>query len=281
MGSAIFPIARIRDSRETGFEQRTMARKFTLTDPSLQVSASTLKMRMLKKLHCGLRYEKQVWGAGAKLVAGVDEVGRGSLFGPVVAAAVILNPQNLLRGLRDSKLLPQKRREILAERIRHRALAYSISAVDAETIDRINIYQASRMAMLMAVQQLAMPPDHLLIDALKIDCDCPQTSIIHGDALSISIAAASIIAKVERDRMMREFDPLYPLYGLASHKGYSTPRHIASLRQHGPSPLHRQSFAPVWNSNGVASQELLQLALEEDENPQAIEELAAVAADLN
>ena len=188
-----------------------MARKFTLTDPSLQVSASTLKMRMLKKLHCGLRYEKQVWAAGAKLVAGVDEVGRGSLFGPVVAAAVILNPQNLLRGLRDSKLLPQKRREILAARIRQRALAYSIAAVDAETIDRINIYQASRMAMLMAVQQLPMPPDHLLIDALKIDCDCPQTSIIHGDALSVSIAAASIIAKVERDRMMCELDPQYPL----------------------------------------------------------------------
>jgi ribonuclease HII len=219
-------------------------------------------MRMLRKLRCGLRYEKQAWAAGAKLVAGVDEVGRGSLFGPVVAAAVILDPGDLLRGLRDSKLLPQKRREVLSARIQRRALACSIAAVDAETIDRINIYQASRLAMLMAVQQLAIVPDHLLIDALKIEHECVQTSIIHGDALSVSIAAASIVAKVERDRMMGEFDRLYPGYGLASHKGYSTPGHIARLREHGPSPLHRQSFAPVWSANGAVPQELLEFAME-------------------
>jgi ribonuclease HII len=252
--------------------------RFALTRQDSKVSASTLKMRMLKKLHCGLRYERQAWAAGAKLVAGVDEVGRGSLFGPVVAAAVILNPADLLRGLRDSKLLPQKRREVLAARIGKRALACSIAAVDAETIDRINIYQASRLAMLMAVQQLAIAPDHLLIDALKLDHDCPQTSIIHGDALSVSIAAASIIAKVERDRMMSDFDLVYPGYGLVSHKGYSTPKHIASLRERGPSPLHRQSFAPVWNSNGAIPQEVLQFALESDEDManSAASEIAAL-----
>lgn len=239
--------------------------RFSLTHPDAEVSRSTLKMRLLKKLHCGLRFEKRAWAEGARLVAGVDEVGRGSLFGPVVAAAVILDPADVLRGLRDSKLLPQKRREVLSARIQKRALAYSIAAVDADTIDRINIYQASRLAMAMAVQQLAITPDHLLIDALKIDHDCRQTSIIHGDALSVSIAAASIVAKVERDRMMREFDNLYPGYGLASHKGYCTPKHIAKLREQGPSPLHRQSFAPVWNANGAVPQELLEFAMESED----------------
>jgi len=217
---------------------------------------------MLKRLRCGLRYEKQAWESGARLVAGVDEVGRGSLFGPVVAAAVILNPEDRIRGLRDSKLLPASTRERLAERIRRRALAFAVASVDAATIDRINIYQASRMAMLLAVKQLSVTPDHLLVDAMQLDLDCPQNKIIHGDALSASIAAASIIAKVERDRMMTDMDAEYPLYGLASHKGYSTPRHIASLREHGPSPLHRQSFAPVWSAMGEAPQELLEFMQE-------------------
>lgn len=220
-------------------------------------------MRMLKKLRCTLRFEKQAWSAGARMVAGVDEVGRGSLFGPVVAAAVILNPEDRIRGLRDSKLLPAERRTVLAERICKRAIAYAIASVDAAVIDAINIYQASRLAMLQAVQRLPVTPDHLLIDAMRIEYNCPQNKIIHGDALSASIAAASIIAKVERDRMMREFDPVYPLYGLASHKGYSTPRHIASLRMHGPSPLHRMSFAPVWNSKTASPQDVLEFMLEE------------------
>ena len=215
------------------------------------ISPSALKMRLLKRLRCTQRFEKQAWQAGARLVAGVDEVGRGSLFGPVVAAAVVLNPQDRIRGLRDSKLLLAERREVLAERIRERALCFAIAAVDSETIDAINIYQASRLAMLKAVEQLSLKPDHLLIDAMQIEYNCSQTKIIHGDALSVSIAAASIIAKVERDRMMRELHEVYPLYGLASNKGYSTPVHIRSLREHGPSPLHRQSFAPVWNSNKV------------------------------
>jgi ribonuclease HII len=212
------------------------------------LSPAAAKLRLLKRLRCTLRYEKKAWSAGALRVAGVDEVGRGSLFGCVVAAAVILDPSYRVRGLRDSKLLLPERRELLAERIREHAVAWAIAAVDAARIDQINIYQASRVAMRDAVLQLAPAADHLLIDALRIDCDMPQDAIIHGDALSASIAAASILAKVERDRMMCEWDAVFPLYGLASHKGYSTPQHLAALREHGPTPLHRQSFAPVWQN---------------------------------
>jgi ribonuclease HII len=216
--------------------------------PARALSPSAAKLRLLKKLRCTLRYEKKAWDAGAVHVAGVDEVGRGSLFGPVVAAAVILDPGYRLRGLRDSKLLEPERRVVLAERIREHAIAWAIAAVDAARIDQINIYQASRVAMREAVTMLACRPDHLLIDAMRIDCEQPQNAIIHGDALSASIAAASILAKVQRDRMMCEWDAIFPVYGLASHKGYSTPKHLAALREHGPSPLHRQSFAPVWQN---------------------------------
>jgi ribonuclease HII len=215
---------------------------------SAGISPSAAKLRLLKTLRCTLKFEKQAWAAGAKLVAGVDEVGRGALFGPVVAAAVILDPAYRIRGLRDSKLLSAERREELAIRIREHSIAYAVAAVDAARIDQINIYQASRLAMLHAVRQLASAPDYLLIDAVKLDCDVPQRSIIHGDALSVSIAAASILAKVERDRMITAWDPVFPMYALASNKGYGTPPHIAALRQHGPSPLHRQSFAPVWGA---------------------------------
>ena len=213
-----------------------------------KLSPSAAKLRLLKRLRCTLRYEKQAWDCGAMHVAGVDEVGRGSLFGAVVAAAVILDPAYRVRGLRDSKLLDAERREVLAQRIREHAIAWAIAAVDAARIDQINIYQASRVAMREAVLRLAPAADHLLIDAVKIDCELPQKAIIHGDALSASIAAASILAKVARDRMMCEWDAIFPAYGLASHKGYSTPRHLAALREHGPSPLHRQSFAPVWQN---------------------------------
>jgi ribonuclease HII len=202
----------------------------------------------LKRLRCTLRYEKKAWESGARLVAGVDEVGRGSLFGCVVAAAVILDPAYRVRGLRDSKLLLAERREVLAERIREHAVAWAVAAVDAARIDQINIYHASRAAMREAVMQLAPAADHLLIDAMRIDWDVPQHAIIHGDALSASIAAASILAKVERDRMMCEWDAVFPQYGLASHKGYSTPKHLAALREFGPTALHRQSFAPVWQN---------------------------------
>ncbi|MGO9403054.1 MAG: ribonuclease HII [Terriglobales bacterium] len=212
------------------------------------ISAAAAKLRLLKKLRCTLNFEKRAWSAGAEHVAGVDEVGRGSLFGPVVAAAVILDPTYRIRGLRDSKLLPAERRDELALRIRQHSIAWAVAAVDSARIDQINIYQASRLAMLHAVQQLAPAASYLLVDAVRLDCELPQQAIIHGDALSASIAAASILAKVERDRMISAWDPVFPTYDLASNKGYCTPRHLAALREFGPSPLHRQSFSPVWNA---------------------------------
>lgn len=252
---------------------KSAASDLALTAPVTPLSPSAAKMRLLKKLRCTLRYEKRAWASGAVMVAGVDEVGRGSLFGPVVAAAVILDPAYRLRGLRDSKLLLPERRELLAPRIRAHALAWAVASVDAAQIDEINIYQASRLAMRQAVLRLAPSADYLLVDALRLDCEQPQQPIIHGDALSASIAAASILAKVERDRMMCEFDPVYPEYGLASHKGYSTPRHLAALREHGPCPLHRQSFAPVWQN--PAPQEAFEF-MQEEEVPAAIPNPATV-----
>ena len=175
-------------------------------------------------------------------------MGRGALFGPVLAAAVVLDPAwpswRRIRGLRDSKLLAAERREELAAEIRAKAVSFAVASVDAVEIDRINIYQASRLAMKLAVEGLAIMPDFLLVDAMRLDHPCPQRGIIHGDALSLSIAAASIVAKVERDRMMREMDVSYPEYGLASHKGYATPEHRDALRKYGPTKLHRMSFTP-------------------------------------
>src|SRR5579883_2287766 len=209
------------------------------------VSAATQKMRMLRSLVCGNKYERAARCQGATIIAGVDEVGRGALFGPVVAAAVILPLDTRIRGLRDSKQLLREERERLAGVVERKALAISIAEVDAETIDRVNIYQATRIAMVSAVSKLSIAPDHLLIDAMRLDLECAQTSIIYGDSLSISIAAASVIAKVHRDGRMRELDREYPQYGLASHKGYSTAQHLAALDKYGPTPLHRKSFTPV------------------------------------
>ncbi len=209
------------------------------------VSAATRKLRMLRSLVCGNKYEKAARRDGATTIAGVDEVGRGALFGPVVAAAVVLPPGTRIRGLRDSKQLLREDRERLAKIVERKALAISIAEVDVETIDRVNIYQATRIAMTSAVIKLTLPPDHLLIDAMRLDLACTQTSIIYGDSLSISIAAASVVAKVYRDARMRELDKDYPQYGLASHKGYSTPQHLAALDKHGPCALHRKSFRPV------------------------------------
>jgi ribonuclease HII len=213
--------------------------------PDDQVSAATRKLRMLRSLACGNKYEKLARAQGAVIIAGVDEVGRGALFGPVVAAAVILPPDTRIRGLRDSKQLLPEDRDRLEAIVRTRAIAIAIEEVDAETIDRVNIYQASRMAMSAAVLGLATQPDHLLIDALRLDLPHAQTAIIYGDSLSISIAAASVVAKVYRDRRMCEFDVEFPGYGLASHKGYATPEHREALKNLGPCPLHRKSFAPV------------------------------------
>ena len=202
---------------------------------------------------CCSRYEREARQSGWLRIAGLDEAGRGSLFGPVVAAAVILNPRRRIVGLDDSKKLNPERRGELAPRIREHALAWAIAEIDASRIDAWNIYQASRQAMIAAVSQLNPLPDYLLLDAIEIDLPIEQKALIHGDARSVSIAAASILAKTERDRRMQEFDQLYPQYGLAQHKGYGTPEHLEALRQHGPTPLHRFSYAPVRESGCWAS----------------------------
>lgn len=196
-------------------------------------------------------------------IAGIDEAGRGSLFGPVVAAAVVLNPRRRIVGLDDSKKLTPDRRTELDGRIREHALAWAVAEVDASRIDAWNIYQASQQAMLAAVENIRPAPDYLLIDAMQLPLTLEQKSLIHGDARSVSIAAASILAKVERDRLMDEFDDLYPQYGLAQNRGYGTADHLEALRRWGPSPLHRFSFAPVreakcWAAH--ATQEPLPLA---------------------
>ncbi len=197
------------------------------------------------KLRCEGTLERELRARGFLAVAGVDEVGRGSLFGAVFAGAVILSPERPIRGLNDSKQLEAERREVLAERVRERAVAWSVAAVDAAMIDRINIYQASRLAMRRAVEQLSPAADFLLIDAVPLDLAIPQQPLIHGDARCQAIAAASIIAKVARDACMRVWDEVYPQYGLAHHKGYNTPEHLKALEEYGPTPLHRASFEPV------------------------------------
>lgn len=194
---------------------------------------------------CSSRFERAARKLGWTRVAGLDEAGRGALFGPVVAAAVILNPKRRIVGLDDSKQLPAERRMQLAERIRAHAVAWAVAEVDAQRIDAWNIYQASRQAMTAALEQLSVVPDYLLIDAMQLDILIEQKSLIKGDCRSVSIAAASILAKTHRDVRMTEWDTVYPQYGLAQHKGYATRDHLEALRRHGPTPLHRYSFAPV------------------------------------
>ena len=197
------------------------------------------------KFRCEATLERELRSRGFHAVAGVDEVGRGCLFGPVYAGAVILSEDRPVRGLNDSKLLEPERREVLAERIRERAVAWAVAAVDSATIDHINIYQASRRAMRLAIRKLNPAPDFLLIDAVPLDYPLPQRPLIKGDMRCHAIAAASILAKVERDACMRVWDQVFPAYGLASHKGYATPEHYQALEQFGPTPLHRLSFEPV------------------------------------
>jgi ribonuclease HII len=186
---------------------------------------------------------------GYRLIAGVDEAGRGALAGPVVAAAVIL-PQSpdfpWLKSVRDSKEIPPARRESLFELIKQESVAISVGIIAPQTIDVIGILNATKIAMCHAVEQLAYPPDFLLIDFLRLpQVRISQKPIVHGDKLCLSIACASIIAKVTRDRIMVELDQLHPGYGLAHHKGYGTKQHVSCLHQHGPSPIHRHSFTPV------------------------------------
>jgi ribonuclease HII len=213
---------------------------------------------------CSSRFERAARKLGWSRIAGLDEAGRGALFGPVVAAAVILNPKRRIVGLDDSKKLTAERRVELAVRIREHAIAWAVAEVDAQRIDAWNIYQASRQAMTAAVLQLAIQPDYLLIDAMELDLLLEQKSLIKGDARSVSIAAASILAKTHRDARMEEWDAVYPQYGLARHKGYATADHLDALRVHGPTPLHRHSFAPVrdagcWAAGAV--QEALPLGI--------------------
>jgi ribonuclease HII len=195
---------------------------------------------------CGWKLERAAGKLGFVRIAGLDEVGRGPMFGPVVAAAVILPADCRLRGLNDSKKLTEKKRDELDVKIRTCALAWAIAAVDAETIDRINIRRASLLAMRMAVERLALSPDFLLIDGRDtIEWDCPQQAIIQGDGTSFSIAAASVLAKVYRDRLLVELDAVFPGYGLARHKGYCSQEHLAALDRLGPTPMHRKSYSPV------------------------------------
>jgi ribonuclease HII len=201
---------------------------------------------MAKAPVCGWKLEHAARKTGAMRIAGLDEVGRGPLFGPVVAAAVILPLGCHLSGLTDSKKLSEKKRTEFDREIRANAVAWAIASVDAETIDRIDIRKASLLAMRLAVQQLALSPDYLLVDGRDtIDWPCPQQAVIRGDATSLSIAGASVLAKVYRDRLLVELDREFPGYGLASHKGYGCPKHLAALARLGPTPLHRRSFHPV------------------------------------
>src|SRR5271156_4707348 len=192
------------------------------------------------------RYERAARCAGYRRIAGVDEAGRGALFGPVFAAAVILDPARQIRGLDDSKQLDAGRREVLSQRIKERAAAWAVAGADAFEIDRVNILQASRLAMKRAVGKLRA--DYLLIDAITVDLPLAQKPLIHGDSLCFSIAAASILAKVARDAALTHWDRVFPGYGFSHNKGYGTPDHLAALEELGPTTLHRFSFEPVRNA---------------------------------
>ena len=203
------------------------------------------------------RHEKALLAAGVWPVAGVDEAGRGPLAGPVTAAAVILDPKKMVRGLDDSKKLSSAARNELYDLICARALAVGVGMASAEEIDRVNIRNATLLAMRRALQALALPPAHALIDgnASPREAPCPVQTIVKGDAISLSISAASIIAKVTRDRLMERLHEAWPLYGFADHMGYGTPAHLAALKAHGPCPYHRFSFAPVRAAQAIEHQD--------------------------
>ncbi len=190
-------------------------------------------------------YEDNAISEGYKYICGVDEVGRGCLAGSVVAASVILNLEHTIEGIDDSKKLTAKKRENLYEQITKTALAYSIAVIDSETIDNINIYNATKMAMNQSIQSLSITPDLLLIDAMKLNYGINEISIIKGDSKSISIAAASIVAKVYRDNMMTEYAKMYPNYSFEKHKGYGTAIHLKAIQKYGITDIHRKTFKPI------------------------------------
>ena len=198
-----------------------------------------------ERLEGMLAYEKECYSRGIELIAGVDEVGRGPLAGPVVAAAVILPKGSKIPGLNDSKKIPKSKHKEIYEAVLKEAIAIGIGVKDNQVIDQVNIYEATKLAMMEAIGQLDPQPQHLLIDAMKLDLAISQTSIIKGDANSLSIAAASIVAKVTRDQMMEDLDQLYPGYDFAQNAGYGTANHLAGLHKLGVTPIHRRSFEPV------------------------------------
>ena len=198
-----------------------------------------------ERLEAMLAYEKECYARGMELIAGVDEVGRGPLAGPVVAAAVILPKACKIPGLNDSKKIPKSKHKEIYEAVLQNAIAIGIGVKDNQVIDQVNIYEATKLAMMEAIGQLDPQPQHLLIDAMRLDLPIPQTSIIKGDANSLSIAAASIVAKVTRDQMMEEFDCEYPGYDFTQNAGYGTANHLAGLHKLGVTPIHRRSFEPV------------------------------------
>ena len=217
----------------------------------VQAAISKRKRELQKQVDEDLRlekmlaYEKELYTQGIQLIAGVDEVGRGPLAGPVVAAAVILPKACKIPGLNDSKKIPKSKHKEIYEAVLQNAIAIGIGIKDNHVIDQVNIYEATKLAMMEAIGQLEPQPQHLLIDAMKLDLPISQTSIIKGDANSLSIAAASIVAKVTRDQMMEEFDREYPGYDFAQNAGYGTSNHLAGLDQLGVTPIHRRSFEPV------------------------------------
>lgn len=198
-----------------------------------------------ERLENMLRYEKELYLKGIDLIAGIDEVGRGPLAGPVVAAAVILPKNCKIKGLNDSKQIPKKKHEEIYEAVMAQATAVGIGIKDNQVIDEVNIYEATKLAMKEAVEQLAIQPQHLLIDAMVLDLPIKQTKIIKGDATSLSIAAASIVAKVTRDRMMTDYDDKYPGYAFAKNAGYGTKDHLKGLDEQGITPIHRKTFEPI------------------------------------
>lgn len=193
-----------------------------------------------------LAWEKELWNKNILKVAGLDEAGRGAWAGPVVAAAVILKPHSSIPGIDDSKKLTPKRRDVLFDQIKDQALAYGIGIVDSATIDQVNIFQASLQAMVLAVRQMSSSPEFLLIDGQHgIQVNIPQKALVKGDSLSASIGAASILAKVTRDRLMCQLDEMHPIYQFAKHKGYGTQVHRKLLESHGMLDIHRKSFEPM------------------------------------
>lgn len=194
------------------------------------------------------KYELELWNKGINLIAGVDEVGRGPLIGPVVAAAVILPKDFVLEGLTDSKKLSEKKREAFYQIIKEKAISIGVGVIDEKRIDEINIYEATKEAMIMAINNLNPKPEHVLIDAMPLDLTVPTTSIIKGDLLSISISAASVIAKVERDHMLYVIDKEYPMYDLKNNKGYGTKKHLEAIKKYGITKYHRLSYKPVYDN---------------------------------